>query len=286
MRISEILEIRKTLSFEVYPPPENVPMDRVLDTLSRLGRFQPDFISCTYGAGGSHRGRNLELCTAVKNSGYELVSHFTCIGSSRADVRRAVRDFMDLGADNLLALRGDFPPGWKGTQGDFSHADELLAFINTEFPRLCLGAAAYPEKHISAPSFETDLASLKSKQDKGACFFMTQLCHDISAFERFLEKIRKAGVSVPIIAGIMPVLSRDPVIRMTLANGCSIPAELAVIMGKYEKDPASFLEAGMEYTICQIQRFSQLDIAGLHLYTMNKWEALTKILQGAGIKER
>jgi len=258
-------------------------MDTVVGTLSKLDRFKPDFISCTYGAGGSNRGRNMELCAAVEKSGHELVPHFTCIGSSRDDVRQAVTDFQNLGAENMLALRGDFPPGWQGTQGDFSHADELLRFISAGFPNLCMGAAAYPEKHIAAPSFEADIGCLKSKQDNGAHFFITQLCHDISAFQRFLDKVRGVGVNAPIIAGIMPVLSRDPVIRMTLANGCSIPAELSAIMGKYEKDPASFTAAGMEYTVSQIQRFLKLDIAGIHLYTMNKWESLTKILQAAGI---
>jgi methylenetetrahydrofolate reductase (NADPH) len=283
MRIAEVLQQKQTLSFEVFPPKDDVPMDTVLGALSNLYRFKPDFISCTYGAGGNHRGRNLELCRAVENSGHELMPHFTCIGSSRDDVRQAIRDFQDLGAENLLALRGDFPHGWEGTQGDFSHADELLAFVRAEFPNLFLGAAAYPEKHIAAPSLEADIAHLKTKQDNGARFFMTQLCHDLFAFERFLEKARNAGVNAPIIAGIMPVLSRDPVIRMTLANGCSIPAELAAIMGKYEKDPAEFAKAGMEYTASQIQRFMKLDIAGVHLYTMNKWQALTKILLAAGI---
>jgi methylenetetrahydrofolate reductase (NADPH) len=278
MKITELLKNKRSLSFEVFPPKDEVPMDRVLETLSKLYRFRPDFISCTYGAGGSNKGRNFELCAVVKNSGQELVSHFTCIGSSRDDVRQAVGDFQKLGAENLLALRGDFPPGWEATRGDFSHADELLEFVSAEFPGLCMGAAAYPEKHIAAPSLEEDIARLRRKQDAGARFFMTQLCHDIAAFQRFLEKARSAGISVPIIAGIMPVLNREPVIRMTLANGCSIPVELAAIMGKYEKDPEGFAAAGMEYTASQIHRFMELDIAGIHLYTMNRWEALSKIL--------
>ena len=283
MKIADVFKKKRTISFEVFPPKENVPMDAVLNTLTNLYCFKPDFISCTYGAGGSARGRNLELCAAVKKTGHELVPHFTCIGSGRNDVRQAVKDFQDMGAENMLALRGDFPSGWEGTNGDFSHANELIAFLKTEFPNLCLGAAAYPEKHIASPSFESDIAHLKSKQDSGASFFMTQLCHNVPAFERFLEKTVKAGVTSPVIAGIMPVLSREPVIRMTLANGCSIPAELAVIIGKYENDPSGFLEAGIEYTVSQIQHFLKLGIAGIHLYTMNKWQALTKILNGVGI---
>ena len=283
MKVSEILKKKKTLSFEVFPPKDTISMNSVQETLSNLCRFKPDFISCTYGAGGSQRGRNLELCELVMKGGQELVSHFTCIGSTADDVRQVIGDFINLGAENLLALRGDFPAGWEGTRGEFSHADELLAFIGAEYPDLCLGAAAYPEKHIAAPSFEEDLNHLCSKEKNGAGFFMTQLCYDAVAFEQFLEKARSKGLRSPIIAGIMPVLNRDPVIRMTLSNGCSIPSELAAIMGKYEKDPVSFTRAGMEYTVSLIHRLMKLDIAGLHLYTMNKWEALGKIITASGI---
>ena len=277
-----MLAQKQTLSFEVFPPKDDMPLDAVMETLSMLNRFRPDFISCTYGAGGSYQRKNLELCEAVKNSGFELVSHYTCIGSNRESVRSAVKEFAGLGVENMLGLRGDFPAGWEGTQGDFAHADELLAFISAEFPGLCLGAAAYPEKHLTAASLEADIACLKSKQDSGAGFLVTQLCYDTAGFERFLEKACAAGINVPIIAGLMPVLAREPVIRMTLSNGCSIPADLACIMGKYSKNTQDFTKAGIDYTTELINRFKKLGIAGLHLYTMNKWEALTQILSAAG----
>jgi methylenetetrahydrofolate reductase (NADPH) len=148
---------------------------------------------------------------------------------------------------------------------------------------MCIAAAAYPETHVAAMSPDADIAHLRSKQDKGAEFIMTQLCHDIPAFERFLKKIRKAGVTIPVVAGIMPVLARDPIIRMTLSNGCSIPAELAAILGKYQNDPESFTKAGIEYTVAQIHRYIAAGIDGLHLYSLNKWEKLTEILKAAGI---
>jgi methylenetetrahydrofolate reductase (NADPH) len=282
MRITEILKQKRSLSFEVFPPKDDVPMDGVLASLSRLKRFNPDFISCTYGAGGGRRRRNMELCNAVKASGQLVMPHFTCIGASYDDVRVAAGDYLALGSKNMLALRGDYPPGWEGTRGEFAHADELITFLNAEFPGLCLGAAAYPEKHLAAASLDEDISRLKSKQDSGAQFFMTQLCYDIDGFERFLEKCRRAGVNAPVIAGIMPVLSREPVIRMTLSNGCSIPAALAAIMGKYEKNADDFLKAGKEYTSSLVTRFMNTGTAGLHLYTMNKSEALTEILLAAG----
>ena len=283
MKIAELLKEKKTISFEVFPPKDEVPMDGILETLSRLYLFKPDFISCTYGAGGSKRGRNLEVCDAVHRSGHTVVPHLTCIGHSRSDIAAIMNDYAGRGLENLLALRGDLPAGWESAQGDFAHADDLIEYTAAAFPQLCIGAAAYPEKHLTAPSIEADIAWLRSKQDKGAQFLMTQLCYDLSAFERFLEDIRKAGVTVPVIAGIMPVLSSDPVIRMTLSNGCSIPAELAVLIGKYQKSSADFTKAGMEYTVNLIHRFQAIGINGLHFYTMNKWEKLTEILKAAGV---
>jgi methylenetetrahydrofolate reductase (NADPH) len=283
MNIAGMMKKKMTISFEVFPPKDAVPMDGILETLSRLYSFRPDFISCTYGAGGTKRGRNMEVCEAVKKSGHEIMPHFTCIGNVRDDVKKFVKDYTDAGIENLLALRGDFPPGWEGTGGDFSYADELIGFLSAEFPGLCISAAAYPEKHLTAPSMEADIAHLRSKQDKGAQFIMTQLCHDVPAFERFVEQIRRAGVTIPVVAGIMPVLSRDPIIRMTVSNGCSIPAELAAILGKYEKDAESFTKAGIEYTVLQIHRYIAAGINGLHLYSLNKWEKLTEILKAAGI---
>jgi methylenetetrahydrofolate reductase (NADPH) len=282
MCIAGLLEKKRTLSFEVFPPKDEVPMDGILETLSRLYAFKPDFISCTYGAGGTRRGRNREVCEAVKQSGVEIMPHFTCIGSTREEIRRFVKEYQDMGIENIMALRGDFPPLWEGTQGDFAHADELIGFLHAEFPRFCIAAAAYPEKHLSAPSAEEDIRHLRSKQDKGAAFVMTQLCHDVGAYERFVEHIRKAGLTIPVIAGIMPVLSREPVIRMALSNGCSIPAELAAILGKYENNPESFTKAGMEFTVNQIGRYIAAGVSGLHLYTLNKWKKLSEILKAAG----
>jgi methylenetetrahydrofolate reductase (NADPH) len=283
MQIAALFHHKVTVSFEVFPPKDGVPLDGLRETLSRLYRFSPDFISCTYGAGGGRRGRNIEVCEAVTKSGVEVMPHFTCIGNSRDDVMRFVSDYTAMGIENLLALRGDLPAGWEGTRGGFASACELIDFLRPAFPGLCIAAAAYPEKHLAAPSLEADILNLRSKQEAGAAFLMTQLCHDVPAFERFRDCIRRAGITVPLVAGIMPALNRDSLIRMTLANGCSIPAELAAILAKYEHDGEGFTRAGIEYTAAQIKRFLKLGINGLHIYTLNKWEAVTEILLQAGM---
>ena len=283
MKIAELFKKRMAISFEVFPPKETVPMDGILDTLSHLYEFKPDFISCTYGAGGTNTGRHIEVCEAIQKSSTLVMPHFTCIGNTRDDIRKSLKNYTSMGIENILAMRGDLPAGWEGTRGDFSYADDLIRFISTEFPQFCISAAGYPEKHIDAPSIESDITHLRSKQDKGAQYIMTQLCHDIPAYERFVEKIRRAGIHIPIVVGIMPVLARDPIIRMTVSNGCSIPADLAVLLGKYANDPESFTKAGIEYTVNQIHRYIAAGINGLHLYSLNKWEKLAEIMQAAGI---
>jgi methylenetetrahydrofolate reductase (NADPH) len=285
MKITDKLARGRTFSFEVFPPKEGNPLEPLLETLDRLYRFKPDFISCTYGAGGTNAGRNFEICQAVMKSGHDIVSHFTCIGGSRAEIAETIDRYAAAGIENVLALRGDLPEGWEGTRGDFAHADELLAFLRAKYPALCIGAGACPEKHIEAESFDSDIKYLKSKQDKGAEFIMTQLCHDVDAFAAWLERIRKAGVTLPVIVGIMPVLLRDATIRMAVTNGCSVPRQLAEVIGKYyNASPEDFKKAGKEFTVKQIQRFIDTGVEGIHIYSLNRHEDVTDILLAAGYK--
>jgi methylenetetrahydrofolate reductase (NADPH) len=284
MKVSDLLKKRGTFSFEVYPPKDETPLEPLLEVMSMLYRFAPDFISCTYGAGGSNKGRSIEICRAVKKSGREIMTHFTCIGNTRGDIRNYIREYTALGVENVLVLRGDLPEGWKNTQGDFAHANELLAFLSREFPSLCMAVAGYPEKHLMAGSFDEDIAHLRSKQDNGAQLIMTQLCHDVSAYERYRERVRRAGISLPVIVGFMPVLYKDSAIRMALSNGCSIPGELAALIGRYEKDPESFKKAGKEYSVRQIHRYLAAGIDGLHIYTLNKCEDVSEIVTVSGVK--
>jgi methylenetetrahydrofolate reductase (NADPH) len=286
MKLSEILESRMSFSFEVFPPKTDAGMEKLRVALQHFYSFKPDFISCTYGAGGTNAGRNVEVCRAIKeDAATEVMTHFTCVGHTRETIAGELRQYRSFGIENILAMRGDLPAGWEGTHGDFAHADGLIRFIRSEFPDFCVAAACYPEKHILAPSFAADIAHLRGKQDAGAEFLMSQLCHDVDAFQAFVYRIREAGVTAPVVLGIMPVLDKEPIIRMTLSNGCSIPPQLAAIIGRYGDDPEEFKKAGIDYTISQIFRFMEAGIEGLHLYTLNKWEDVETILVGAGIRE-
>lgn len=286
MRLTEILNKRMSFSFEVFPPKTDAGMASLREAVRHYYRFKPDFISCTYGAGGSNAGRHLEVCQLLKSEGVtEVLPHYTCIGNTRAQIAKAMEEYRSLGLENILALRGDFPAGWDGTHGDFSNADGLIKYIKSQFPEFCIAAACYPEKHLTAPSFAADIAHLRSKQDNGAEFLMSQLCHDVEAFRAFTQRICEAGITIPVIVGIMPVLEKEAIIRMTLSNGCSIPAELATIIGSYGDKPEEFKKAGIEYTVKQMFRFMEAGVVGLHIYTLNKWEDVETIVTESGIRK-
>ena len=286
MRIIDILDSRMSFSFEVFPPKTDAGMEKLREALKHFYGFKPDFISCTYGAGGSNAGRNVEVCKGIKEDGVtEVVTHFTCIGNSRETITAELENYRSLGIENILALRGDLPAGWEGTNGDFGFADGLIRYVKQEFPDFCIAAACYPEKHFMAPSFAADIAHLRSKQDSGAEFLMSQLCHDVEAFKDFVYRIREAGITIPVVLGVMPALDKDAIIRMTVSNGCSIPAELATIIGRYGDDPDEFKKAGIEYTINQIYRLMEAGIGGLHIYTLNKLEDVNRIMTGCGIRK-
>ena len=279
MKIGGLLSQKRTLSFEVYPPKPDQPMAGLTETLSHLYDLQPDFISCTYGAGGGNRSRNLAVCEGIQAAGRTMVlSHYTCVGGTREDIRAQMAAYRALGIENILALRGDFPAGFAGTQGDFAHATDLLAFLKAEYPGFCFGAACYPETHARAASPESDLAYLKEKQDMGAEFCIAQLCFDPAAFARFLDRARNAGITLPVLAGVMPALNAQRVLDMTAANGCTVPADLRALIERYGGDAEAFRAAGVDYTAALADRFLGLDVGGLHLYTMNGYRYVTKIV--------
>lgn len=285
MKLCDLLQQKRTLSFEVYPPKADKPLEPLMRTLSQLYSLSPDFISCTYGAMGSNNGRNLEIVSAIQAEGKcEALSHYTCIGNSRADVSEAIAEYRSAGVQNILALRGDFPAGVAHTQGDFTHANGLIEYIHTNENDLCIAAACYPEKHLLADSLEKDIDALLYKQDAGASFFITQLCFNVESYLHFLERARKRGVTLPILVGVLPLLNKDGLVRMTLSNGCSIPAEVSALVGRYGNDEESFRAAGHSYTVELVSRYLKEGADGIHLYTLNRYEDVSALVLDAGIR--
>lgn len=287
MKIIDRILRTQTLSFEVFPPKTDKPLEPLNETLERLYSLSPDFISCTYGAMGSNKGRNLEVVSSIQSRGVcEALSHYTCVGNSREDVEAALSDYASAGVENLLALRGDFPAGVSHTQGDFSHANELISFIRAKTDQFCLAAACYPEKHLLADSIEKDIDALLRKQDAGASYLISQLCYSVENYMRFVDHARKRGVTLPIVAGVLPLIKKDGLVRMTLSNGCSIPAEVAALVGRYGESEESFRAAGHSFTVSLVQKLLQEGANGIHLYTLNRYEDVADVVFDAGIRTR
>ena len=307
MNVAEIFESRSAFSFEVFPPKTDAGMDKLCGeggVLDHLYDLKPDYISCTYGAGGTNVGKNLEVLDKIKKDGKCVpVTHFTCIANTKEGIKEQLETYLAHGIDHMLALRGDIPFGWTGTHGDLHYATELVSFVRKNFgDKFTIAVAGSPEGHIACRSLDADISFLKQKQDEGADYIMTQLCWDMDQFCRWMDKIRAAGIWMPVDVGIMPVLDAAATINMALSrNGCVIPRALAEIISKNWIFPnvfapqeseesiaakkASFKEAGMEYTIRLIDEYRTCGIDGIHLYALNKWEDVTRLVKEAGIKD-
>ena len=293
---------RQLLSFELFPPKTDRGMTNLSETIQQLCRYKPEYISVTYGAGGGNVGANRQVCRMVRNAGAVPVTHFTVIRNTKQGIRDQLETYLKEGVDHILALRGDFPRGETTTGGDFNYATDLVKFIRDEFgEQFEIAVAGSPEGHISCRSLEADIGVLKMKQDNGADYIMTQLCWDMEQFERWLDKIRRAGVTLPVDVGIMPILDQAATINMALSrNGCVMDRELSRLISKYwifpnpfdkapfddslEQKKADFKKAGIEYTIRQIDKYRSLGVEGIHLYAMNKWKDVSQIIERSGIR--
>lgn len=303
-RLSEIMKKRQLLSFEVFPPKTEKGLANLPGTLEHLAKYQPDYISCTYGAGGSNVGTNRQVCQMIKDQGITPVTHFTVIRNTKEGIKEQLDEYLAKGVDHVLALRGDLPRGESTTCGDFQYATDLVKFIKDTYgDKFEIAVAGSPEGHIACRSLESDIAVLKQKQDNGADYIMTQLCWDMDQFEYWLDAIRNAGITMPIDVGIMPILNIKATINMALSrNGCVMPRELSRLISKYwifpdpfdsnppfqddqkEQKLEDFRKAGIEYTIRQIDQYRSMDINGIHLYALNKWKDVSEIIDAAGMK--
>ena len=302
VKLSDMMKKRQLLSFELFPPKTDRGMANLSETIQQLCRYTPEYISVTYGAGGGNVGANRQVCRMVRNAGTVPVTHFTVIRNTKQGIREQLETYLKEGVDHILALRGDFPRGETSTGGDFNYATDLVEFIRDEFgEQFEIAVAGSPEGHISCRSPEADIGVLKMKQDNGADYIMTQLCWDMEQFERWLDKIRKAGVTLPVDVGIMPILDQAATINMALSrNGCVMDRELSRLISKYwifpnpfdkapfddslEQKKADFKKAGIEYTIRQIDKYRSLGVEGIHLYAMNKWKDVSQIIERSGIR--
>ncbi|MBQ4224873.1 MAG: methylenetetrahydrofolate reductase [Oscillospiraceae bacterium] len=271
MRTSELFGHGRTVfSFEVFPPKKTSAVETIYDTLKELRELSPDFISVTYGAGGSGaNSKTAEIASYITNElGITAVAHLTCINNTKEDILAILDEFKRLGIENILALRGDVTPDIT-PKDDFRYASDLVSFIK-QHGDFDISGGCYPDVHFEAPDAATDIENLKKKTDAGAEHLISQLFFDNRTFYDFRDRARAAGINVPIEAGIMPVVNTKQIERMVALCGASLPPKFSRIMQKYENDPEALCDAGIAYAVDQIVDLIANDVDGIHLYTMNK----------------
>ncbi len=266
---------------EVFPPKKTDSIETVYKSIYGLRSLTPDFISVTYGAGGSttQRSKTVEIASLIKREyGIESVSHLTCIGATKEEIRKRLDDLKANNITNVLALRGDKEP--EGACGkDFKHASDLVAFVHEEEPDFHIIGACYPEKHNEADTLEADIRSLRYKIDAGVSHLITQLFFDNEKFYDFMDKAESAGVNVPVEAGIMPLTRKNQIEKMVTLCGATIPAKLQKLVDRFGESDKAMEQAGIEYAISQIDDLLANNVRGIHLYSMNNVEISKKIAE-------
>jgi methylenetetrahydrofolate reductase (NADPH) len=290
MKIRDIYSQKKfALSFEVFPPVREGNLEALFSTIQELKELKPDFISVTYGAGGSTRDKSIEIAARVKNEvGMDVLAHLTCVQTTKDDIAKILDEFNRDNIENILALRGDPPEGEKRfikTEGGFGYASDLVKFIMA-YETFSIGVAGYPEGHIEAPSLEVDMTNLKRKVDAGADFIITQLFFDNDCFYRFRDRALKMKIYVPIIPGIFPILNYKQIERIISLSGAKTPSGPGIripsgFRNKIEKikdNPQEVEKYGIEHATIQVENLLKNDLSGLHLYCMNRSQPVKQIL--------
>ena len=268
------------LSFEVFPPKKDEEFDNVYRILRELGSLNPDFISCTYGAGGSRAGKTIEITSFIqKELHIDAIAHITCVGFTTEELQKNCAALKEAGITHVLALRGDRPQWMSDEQYDnreFYYAADLVRYLK-EHTDLYISGACYPEKHFEAPSLDEDLRHLKEKVDAGVSSLISQMFFDNEYFYRFLDKASAAGIHVPIHAGIMPITTAKQLGTTVSLSGSSVPKKLADIIAAYGDDKDEMLKAGIDYAVQQIRDLKKHGVDGIHIYSMNKVKTTTEI---------
>lgn len=279
MKTAELFKHKTVLSLEVFPPKRTTPVDTIYQTLDELKGITPDFISVTYGAGGSANScATINIATSIKHRyGIESVAHMPCLNLTKEDVLLVLEQLKLQGIENILALRGDLVPGVEPA-GDFRYAADLVKFIKAHGDFNIIGAC-YPEGHQESDGLVNDIYYLKNKVEAGVSQLITQLFFDNEYFYRFKERMALAGIHVPVEAGIMPVVNKKQIERMVSLCGVKLPKKFISMMDRYGDDPAAMRDAGIAYAVDQIVDLAAHGVDGIHLYTMNNAYIANKIYE-------
>lgn len=279
MKINQIINSdRATLSFEVFPPKITVDYESVKQAALGVAALKPDYMSVTYGAGGSTQGNTIKLAKDIQDH-YQVttIAHLTCVGATKETIREALAEIKAAGIENILALRGDRPKDYDGDPfPDYRYASELTSEIKS-FGGFCIGGACYPEGHVESANKTEDIANLKKKVDAGCEYLTTQMFFDNNIFYKFLYKVRSTGITVPIIPGIMPITRASQIENAVKLSGCNVPERFKSIVDRFGTNAKAMQQAGIAYATDQIIDLLANGIPHIHLYSMNKPEIARKI---------
>jgi methylenetetrahydrofolate reductase (NADPH) len=272
----------KPISFEFYPPQTPAGTDKLQAVRQQLAVFKPEFFSVTFGAGGSTQGRTLEIIKQIHGEGFEATPHISCVSSTHAGISALLHTYKDMGIRRIVALRGDMPSG-MGSIGEFHYANELVAFIRAETgEHFHIEVAAYPEFHPQAKSPRDDLANFKHKVEAGANSAITQYFYNADAYFRFVEEVRKLGVTAPIVPGIMPIGKFSQLARFSDACGAEIPRWIRKPLESFGDDSTAVKEFGLDVVTALCEKLLAGGAPGLHFYTLNQSALSAEILHRLG----
>ena len=282
-RISDKLkEIMPVFSFEFFPPKSSEGEDLLMNTIRELKPLNPGYVSVTYGAGGSTQSKTRDWVRNIQNDfGITAMAHLTCVGADRYQIRSILDDLYADGIRNIMALRGDPPQGQNSftvKKDGFQYASELIEFIRSTGYDFSIGAAAYPEIHSESISAKQDLINLKKKVDAGSDFLITQLFFDNQKFLNFRDEVQAAGISIPLIPGIMPITAFRQIERFTSMAGCSFPDELIDTLTLVQDNPNELLKLSLDFSFSQCEELLKAKVPGIHFYTLNQSKATASIL--------
>ena len=283
MKLTEHFAQNKlSLSFEVFPPKTDSSFESVKHATEAMALLHPAFMSVTYGAGGGTSQYTLEMARHVEQTyGVTTVAHLTCVSSTRETVRQRIRELQEAGIDNVMALRGDLTPDQIGadrSHWDYRHAVDLIHEIKSSGADFCIGGACYPEIHPESKNQAEDIRYLKEKVDAGVSFLTTQMFFDNNLLYNFLYKIREAGITVPVVAGIMPITNAKQIDRAIKLSGSFIPQRFKALVDKFGSDAFAMRQAGIAYATDQIIDLYANGVTNVHVYSMNKPDVAEKIL--------
>lgn len=272
--MTQELHGKSIISFEVFPPKKDDEFEGVYNVLNKLSELNPEFISVTYGAGGSRSKKTIEIASYIQNELHiKALAHMTCVGNRKEDIDQVIKELQKVNVNHVLALRGDRPVYMTDEQynsREFQYANDLVAYLKEKDSNLHIAGACYPEKHFEAISMRSDLEMLKNKVRTGCEMLISQLFLDNDIFYSFQEKCLANGISIPVHAGIMPITSIKQVETCISLSGTSVPKTFSDLIAKYGQNPEDMRKAGIDYAIRQIRDLQESGVDGIHIYSMNK----------------